>query len=64
VFGFCYASNSGVCIVGAHVERIDIPDETWIDESKARGKNEVNVPPAESGSFAGNFTLAGDSAHE
>jgi hypothetical protein len=53
-----------MCIVGAHVERIDIPDETWIDESKARGKNEVNVPPAESGSFARNFTLAGDSAHE
>jgi hypothetical protein len=47
-----------VCIFGACVERIDLSDETWIDETRGRGKNETNVPPADFGIFATDFHLS------
>jgi hypothetical protein len=53
-----------MCIFGAWVKRIDMANETWIDENKTRGKNEVNVPLVESGISATNFTAVGDSANE
>jgi len=49
---------------GACARRIDAADESWIDENKTRGKNEVNVPLVESGIAATNFTSVGDSANE
>jgi hypothetical protein len=48
---------------GACVKRIDVANESWIDENKTRGKNEVNVPLV-SGIAATNFTSVGDSANE
>jgi len=38
-------------------------NESWIDENKTRGKNEVNVPLLES-RITTNFTSVGDSANE
>jgi hypothetical protein len=52
-----------MCILGACVKRIDMANESWIDENKTRGKNEVNVPLVESG-IETNFTSVGDSANE
>jgi hypothetical protein len=34
---------------GACAKRIDLANESWIDENQTRGKNEVNVPLVESG---------------
>jgi hypothetical protein len=31
-----------MCIFGACARRIDLTNESWIDENKTRGKNEVN----------------------
>jgi hypothetical protein len=53
-----------MCILGACVKRIDMANESWIDENKTRGKNEVNVPLVEFGISATNFTSVGDSANE
>ena len=53
-----------MCIFGACVKRIDVANETWIDENKTRGKNEVNVPLVEFEISATNFTWVGDSANE
>jgi hypothetical protein len=52
-----------MCILGACVQRIDVANESWIDENKTRGKNEVNVPLLES-RITTNFTSVGDSANE
>jgi hypothetical protein len=38
-----------MCIFGACARRIDVANETLIDENQTRGKNEVNVPLVESG---------------
>ena len=38
-----------MCIFGACAGRIDLANESWIDENRTRGKNEVNVPLVESG---------------
>jgi hypothetical protein len=53
-----------MCIFGACAGRIDLANESWIDENKTRGKNEVNVPLVESGISATDFTAVGDSANE
>jgi hypothetical protein len=53
-----------MCILGAWVKRIDMTNESWIDENKTRGKNEVNLPLVESGISGRNFTAVGDSANE
>jgi hypothetical protein len=53
-----------MCIFGAGAGRIDLANESWIDENKTRGKNEVNVPLVESEILETNFTLVGDSANE
>jgi hypothetical protein len=50
-----------MCIFGACARRIDLANESWIDENRTRGKNEVNVPLVESG-LETNFTSVGDSA--
>jgi hypothetical protein len=39
-------------------------NESWIDENKTRGKNEVNVPRVKFEISAANFTSVGDSANE
>jgi hypothetical protein len=49
---------------GACARRFDLANESWIDENKTRGKNEVNVPLVESGILKTNFTSVGDSANE
>jgi hypothetical protein len=53
-----------MCILGACGKRIDMANESWIDENKTRGKNEVNVPLVEFEITAANFTSVGDSANE
>jgi hypothetical protein len=53
-----------MCILGACGKRIDMANESWIDENRTRGKNEVNVPLVEFEISATNFTAVGDSANE